>query len=77
MNEPQPLSGNPMYAIVDRAIRKEISWHEARARLHELVMQEPDLFAAVEGDVVQGLREYDSEDQADDQADVPGTNNGS
>lgn len=66
-----------MYAIVDQAIRKEISWHEARARLHELVMQEPDLFAVVDYPARRHLREYDSEDQADDQADVPGTNNGS
>ena len=47
MIEPKPLSYNPMFGIVDQAIRKEISWHEARARLHDLVLEEPDLFAAV------------------------------
>ena len=76
MNEPQPLSSNPMYRIVDQAIRKEISWSEARARLHDLVIEEPDLFEAVDGQIVRDLRQYGSEDQADDQADVPGPKSG-
>jgi DNA-binding TFAR19-related protein (PDSD5 family) len=46
-----------MFKIVDQAIRKEISWHEARARLHDLVIEEPDLFAAVDTQIVQDLRE--------------------
>lgn len=71
MIEPKPLSYNPMFGIVDQAIRKEISWHEARARLHDLVLEEPDLFAAVDGQIVQDLRENYSEDQADDDPDVP------
>lgn len=74
MNDPQPLSGNPMFKIVDQAIRKEISWHEARARLHDLVIEEPDLFAAVDTQIVQDLREDQGADQADADTEVPGTN---
>lgn len=55
MSEPQPLSGNPMFKIVDRAIRKEISWPEARARLRHLIEDQPELFAGVEVEVVQDL----------------------
>lgn len=57
MAEPQPVGSNPMFAIVDRAIRKEISWHEARARLRALLEEQPELFQAIEPEVLEDLVE--------------------
>lgn len=55
MSEPKRLQDNPMYAVVDAAIRKEISWQEARARLRALIEEQPDLFKAVDQDVIEDL----------------------
>jgi hypothetical protein len=57
MAEPQLVGGNPMFAIVDMAIRKEISWHEARARLRKLLEEQPELFQAIEPEVLEDLVE--------------------
>lgn len=57
MTEPELIGSNPMFAIVDSAIRKEISWHEARARLRKLLEEQPHLFEAVDHDVIEDLVE--------------------
>jgi hypothetical protein len=57
MAEPQLVGSNPMFAIVDLAIRKEISWHEARARLRALLEEQPELFQAIEPEVLEDLVE--------------------
>ena len=55
MGEPQRIGENPMYRVIDLAIRKEISWHEARERLRKLLEEQPELFQAVDPDVIDGL----------------------
>ena len=55
MSEPKRLQNNPMYAVVDAAIRKEISWQEARARLRALIEEQPDLFEDLYLGVIEDL----------------------
>lgn len=55
MPEPQLVWRSPMFNIIDMAIRKEISWHEARARLRVLLKEQPELFQAVDQDVLDDL----------------------
>lgn len=55
MAEPQRLQSNPMYKIIDAAIRKDITWHQARERLRELVQAQPELFRTVPPDVLEDL----------------------
>lgn len=55
MTEPQLVGSNPMHDIVDRAMRKEIPWSEARARLRWLLKDQPELFQGIEQDVLEDL----------------------
>jgi hypothetical protein len=64
-----------MYAIVDLAIRKEISWQEARARLNKLILENPSLFEVVDASALAKLAGDESEHQADSDAELPSTQN--
>lgn len=55
MTGPRRIQENPMYAIIDAAIRKDISWREARARLRALARQHPELFDSLDQDLIDDL----------------------
>lgn len=55
MAEPQRIGTAPLSRVIDQAIRKEISWLEARERLRELLVNEPELFVGVSPDAIEDL----------------------
>lgn len=57
MADPQRLQENPVFMIIDAAIRKDISWREARVRLRELVAEQPELFRGIELEPLQDLED--------------------
>lgn len=70
MPDPVLLRQTDVYAVIDAAIRKDISWTEARARLRKMLEHHPELFSGMTQEAVKSLRdgrqlEPYTEDQAE------------